>query len=146
MMKKITISTLTLIFLFVSNNFAAEEKIRVAVIPLLGDRTVVQEAQIPVSASGEWSNAGMSLPSMILHDLIFYVDSLGDQSNCRFSMGFAIDQFSSRTIRRFDLGLYESVELHFGAGVNTSDLRFGTISSGGSACIRNYAAFGFAMP
>ena len=58
-------------------------------------------------------------------------------------MGYVIDNNVSRTLRRFDIGLGESVALHFEAGVHTSDLRFGTISSGREPCTRHWIAFEF---
>lgn len=95
----------------------------------------------PIAVSGEWTAAGLSIPQMIVHDLIFYVDS-DTSPPCSFSMNFVIDQFTSRTIGRWDLAVTESVELHFEAGIDTSNLRFGTIGSG--TCVRHWAAMGFA--
>lgn len=139
MMKMIIVSTLTLSLLCVSSVAsiaATAENPRVVVIPLSTSGTT----QTLVSASGEWSVAGLTLPAMILHDLIFYVGSLGGNASCGFTMNFVINQTESRTLRQFNMELYESVELHFEAGVHTNDLRFGTMTSG---CIRNWSAFGY---
>lgn len=97
-----------------------------------------------IAMSGEWTSAGLSIPRMILHDLTFYVAS-DTSPPCAFSMSFVLSQTSSRTFRRFNLDVTESVEIHFEAGIDTSNLRFGTIvSPGGGTCVRNWVATGFA--
>jgi len=98
---------------------------------------------VPIAASGEWDFAGMIIsPRMILHDLIFYVES-DNAPPCQFTMNYVLSQIESRTIREFSLYLGQSVELHFGAGIDTSNLRFGTI--GGGTCVRHWMATGFAV-
>jgi len=98
--------------------------------------------RVPVSASGEWLAAGQTgIPSNILiHDLFFYVDSLSS-ATCSFSMRYVIDNTSSRTIRRWDLAVDETAELHFEAGILSSQLRFGTFGS--STCTRHWMVLGF---
>jgi hypothetical protein len=111
--------------------------------------TVEGQPRTPISASGEWQGAGLPLPaSTIVHDFIFYAESLGDQPSCRFAMDFVIDNTNSRRLRRFDLAPTESVELHYEAGVDTDDLRFGTVMDAGTStpCVIHWALFGFDVP
>lgn len=95
----------------------------------------------PIAASGVWTSAGLVIsPRMILHDLVFNVDS-DTSPPCDFAMSYVLDQINSRTFRRFSLGTSGSVELHYEAGIDTANLRFGTI--GGGACVRHWVAMGF---
>lgn len=121
----------------------AQEQPRVVVIPLTETVMPAATPETIVSASGEWSAAGLALPPMILKDLYFYVES-DTSPPCEFSMNYVIDQSTSRTIRRFSLNTAGSVQVNFESGVNTSDLRFGTI--GGGTCVRHWAAFGYQLP
>lgn len=67
---------------------------------------------------------------------------------CEFTINYVIDQFDSRTLKRVELQPYESLALHFLAGVDTEQLRFGTVGtvSDPGNCVRNWAVFGFAKP
>ena len=97
----------------------------------------------PIAVSGEWDFAGMTiLPRMILHDIVFYVSS-DDSPPCVFTMNYVIDTVQSRTIRQFSLSVDQSAELHFEAGIDSDNLRFGTI--GGGTCVRHWLAMGFAV-
>lgn len=132
-----------LLILSLTKEALAQEN-KVVVIPLSTTEMPKATPETLVSASGEWTVAGLIIPSMIIKDLIFYVQS--SSSVCQFSMNYVINNIQSRTIRRFSLSTGGSVQISFGAGVNSSDLRFGTISGSGGTCIRNWAAFGVALP
>ena len=97
----------------------------------------------PITQSGTWTRGGFNISRMILHDLIFFVDS-DTNPPCSFSVNFVLSEVSSRTIRRFDLAVGASAQLHFEAGIDTNDLRFGTIGLG--TCVRNWAAMGVPRP
>jgi hypothetical protein len=98
----------------------------------------------PIAVSGVWTSAGLAIfPStMIIHDLIFFVNS-DTSPPCQFTMNYVIDNTLSRTIRQFSLFIGQSAELHFEAGIQARELRFGTI--GGGTCVRNWLAMGFAV-
>lgn len=114
-------------------------------VPVVVQGSVATTQRVPVAASGNWIQAGLSLPSMILHDLIIYYDAeVGEPTTCTAFINFVIDQFSSRALHRVTLDQYESVEFHYEAGIDTSNLRFGT--GFGATCTRNWAAMGFAVP
>lgn len=97
----------------------------------------------PIVISGEWTAAGLTIPRMIVRDLIFYVSS-DTSPPCSFSMGYVISSTSSRTIRRFDLAVADSVQHRFSAGIDTNNLRFGTIGVG--TCLRHWVAMGESLP
>lgn len=112
-------------------------------VPVAIQGEVVNVARQPIAESGEWQGAGLHLPPMIVHDLIFYNSNY---SECRFSMNFVLGQFSSRTLKRVTLEIYESVEFHYEAGIDSENLRFGTITpvnGDPNACIIHWAAMGF---
>ena len=143
-MKNLTASFIVVFSLLGTPFFGfAQAQSQVVVIPLTETVMPAAASETLVSASGEWTAAGMTLPLMILKDLYFYVAS-DTSPPCQFSMNYVIDQFTSRTIRRFSLGTDGSVQVNFESGVNTSDLRFGTI--GGGTCVRHWAAFGYQLP
>jgi hypothetical protein len=111
-----------------------------------GDQQEVPVAvsrEAPIAVSGAWTSAGLAIPPMIVHDIIFYVENDNGNATCQFSMNFVIDNVSSRTLRRFTLVEGGSIELHYEAGIDATHLRFGTI---GSACLRNYVFMGFPTP
>ena len=114
--------------------------------------TVENIAPIPFSASGEWESAGLSgMPPMIAHDLIFFYDvdnTTNPPNTCRFTIHYVTGQFSSRVLHRVELEHNESVEFHYQAGIDTEDLRFGTITPGDGTgnCVRNWAVFGYELP
>ncbi len=145
-MKNTCVFVVSLGLLVMSESAAAQNNNKVVVIPLSSTEMPKATPETIMSASGTWSNAGLSgIPSMIIKDLIVYADSVPSPP-CRFSMSYVINNISSRTLRRFSLFEDQSVQVSFGAGVNSRDLRFGTISSGGGACVRNWAVFGVALP
>lgn len=100
------------------------------------------QPRVPVSASGEWTAAGLSgIPStLIIHDLFIYANSDSTPDPCEFVMSYVIDNIQSRTIRRWSLQTGETAELHFEAGIAASQLRFGTINSG---CVRHWMVLGY---
>ena len=106
------------------------------------DTPMTVQQRTPVTVSGEWTSAGMTIsPSnMIVHDLFFYVAS-DTSPPCSFSMNYVLNNIQSRTIKRFDLGTSTSAETHFQAGILASELRFGTIGSG--TCVRHWMAVGY---
>ena len=113
-------------------------------VPVTVEGTVTTADRVPIAASGVWTFAGLSLPSMILHDLTIYYDQeVGEPATCTFFMNFVIDQFNSRPFNRVTLDTFESVEFHYEAGIDTSNLRFGT--GFGTTCTRNWTAMGFAL-
>ena len=105
-----------------------------------GDVTTTQ--RVPIAASGTWLGAGLTFPSMILHDVIFYVEEDNGNPNCRFFMGFVLDQFTSRTFQQTTLEENESVQFHYEAGIDSANLRLGT---SGAFCDINWVAMGFAV-
>lgn len=106
--------------------------------------------RLPIAESGEWFSGGFSLPPMILHDLIIYAEDLGDQTSCRFTLYYRVQQqdlsFELRRLKYFNIGLNGSAELHSEAGIDTTTIAFGTETAGGEQCKRNWAAFGYALP
>ncbi len=143
-MKKLIISGLTLCLIILSVPTLAKSENSVVVIPLSTTPLPVATTDTIVSASGQWTFGGQTgIPSLIIKDLIFYVES-DSNPPCEFSMNYVIDQIQSRTIRRFSLLAGQSVQISFGAGVNSADLRFGTIGLG--TCVRNWAVFGLQLP
>ena len=69
-------------------------------VPVAVQGDVVTAQRQPVAASGTWQGAGLSIPSMILHDIIFYIeDNLGNP-DCRFFMSFTTGQFTSSILHR----------------------------------------------
>lgn len=112
------------------------------VVPVTVQGDVTTTQRVPIAASGTWPGAGLTIPSMILHDIIFYVEEDNDNPNCRFFMGFVLDQFTSRTFQRTTLAENESAQFHYEAGIDTSNLRLGT---SGGFCDINWVAMGFAV-
>ena len=106
-------------------------------------KVAAADGRPPIAASGQWTSAGMTLPRMILHNLIFYVNS-DTNPPCSFTMNFVLSQSTSRTTRRFDLAVGDSTQVRFEAGIDTRDLRFGTI--GGGTCVRHWMALGRPRP
>ncbi|NHA14127.1 hypothetical protein [Thioalkalivibrio sp. XN279] len=97
---------------------------------------------MPVSDSGTWDYAGMSIDTpMIVHDLVFYND---DTKACTFTVSFIADEYTFRTLHMVELEPDESIEFHYIAGFDNESLRFGTTVSdpNDTHCVRNWAALG----
>ena len=105
---------------------------------------VVTTQRVPIAEFGIWEGAGLSLPRMILHDLIFYIQSNNANPDCSFSMANYVASRTPSTIFLHQTTLvdFESVEFHYEAGIDTSHLLFGTT---GNPCVVNWAAMGFAV-
>ena len=143
-MKTIIICAVTLSLIVLSLPIMAQNQNKVVVVPLSTTAMPDETPDTIVSASGEWTFGGQTgIPSMIIKDLIFYVNS-DNLPPCEFSMNYVINNIQSRTIQQFSLSVGQSVQISLGAGVNSSDLRFGTI--GGGTCVRHWAAFGLELP
>ena len=113
-------------------------------VPVTIQGNVVTTQRVPIAESGTWQGAGLHIPTMILHDLIFYIEADNGNQVCSFTMSFVIDQTTQRRLYTRTLTVDESVEFHYEAGIDTSHLRFGTVGSG-TACEVNWAAMGFAV-
>jgi hypothetical protein len=105
---------------------------------------VVTTQRVPIAMSGTWQGSGLTIPSMILHDLIFYIEADNGNLDCSFTMSFVINQTTARRLYTRTLTVDNGVEFHYEAGIDTSHLRFGTVGSG-TACDVNWAAMGFAV-
>lgn len=113
------------------------------VVEVSNNVDVTTPAPTPLTVSFEWDGAGLTIfPSdMTIYDIFFFVKS-DTNPPCDFSMNYVIDNTNSRTIKQFSLSVGGSTEVHFGAGILASELRFGTI--GGGTCMRYVMAVGYA--
>lgn len=118
-------------------------------VPVTIQGDVAAAQRVPITVSGEWDSGGLTLPSMIVHDIIFYVDQVQVAAECQFTMNYVIDVSTSRRIRLVKLAEGESVQIQFAAGIDSADLRFGTTGFCGGCpsdyCSRNWAAVGFPL-
>jgi hypothetical protein len=114
-------------------------------VPVTVQGEVGTTQRLPIAESGTWQGGGLSLPEMIVHDLVFFNTNY---PLCSISINFVIDQFNSRVLNIAAMGLEESVEFHYEAGIDSTNLRFGTVTpvnQDPNACIINWAAMGFAV-
>ena len=101
------------------------------------------EKGLLISASGTWKGAGLHLPPMVVQDLFFYNDNADP---CRFSVGYVIDNQTSRQFFRREVAPGDTAEFHFEAGIDSRELRFGTITAYGEdpqGCPLEWVAMGY---